>query len=67
VNGFGVFLLFIYPGAFVDISHEVNERVNDVFGTLKIICAGCKNLLFISFFLFFFLSLFIHSFEDIFG
>jgi S2P endopeptidase len=44
INGFGAFLLFIYPGAFVDISStDVNEEVNskkEIFASLKIICAG---------------------------
>jgi hypothetical protein len=47
VNSFGIFLLFIYPGAFVDISDtnsnlvsEENERSNNAFSSLKIICAG---------------------------
>lgn len=39
VNGFGVFLFFIYPGAFVDLNSDDLSRSNPL-KQLRIYCAG---------------------------
>jgi S2P endopeptidase len=39
VNGFGIFLLLMYPGAFVDLSTEHLQAVSPV-RQLRIYCAG---------------------------
>lgn len=39
VNGFGVFVMLIYPGAFVDLHTEHLQALNAI-GQLRIYCAG---------------------------
>lgn len=39
INGFGVFILIIYPGAFVDLSSEHLQGVSPL-RQLRIYCAG---------------------------
>lgn len=45
VNGFGLFIIFVFPGAFVDLNSDHVNYVNNV-KKLRIFCAGIWHVIF---------------------